>query len=251
MSEGRVTAGVPDAAIDIPGRVLDLAGTDKIDLVWRNELGGLTFRFRGQKGTRYIKWQSYAGVRPAVRGDVDLAVESEKLRWAGQFVPVPGVLDFGEDGDAAWLVTEAIDATPACDVRWRGDPEVAVRAIAMGLRRFHDTLPVDGCPYRGSWSSREPSAPASASWWFVTAIRACRTPCWTARVSSPGTSISAGLVLRIDGPTWLSRPTASVGMRTSGRATTTCFSGPTESNQTWNGFGSTENFGTRNDLARR
>lgn len=162
MSEGRVTAGVPGAAIDIPGRVLDLAGTDKIQLVWRNELGGLTFRSRGQKGTRYIKWQSYAGVRPAVRGDVDLAVESEKLRWAGQFVRVPGVLDFGEDGDAAWLVTEAIDATPACDVRWRGDPEVAVRAIAMGLRRFHDTLPVDGCPYRGSWSSREPSAPASA-----------------------------------------------------------------------------------------
>lgn len=162
MSYERVPAGVPDAAVAVPGKVLDLAESGKVEVVWRNELGGLTFRSHGQERTRYIKWQSYAGLHPAERGDVDLAMESEKLRWAGQFVSVPSVLDFGADGDAAWLVTEAIDATPACDPRWRDDPEVAVRAIATGLRRLHDTLPVEGCPYRGGWSSCEPSEPAQS-----------------------------------------------------------------------------------------
>lgn len=162
MTNERLAAGVPDAAVAVPGKVLELAGSDEIEAVWRNELGGLTFRCCGRRGTRYIKWQSYAGVRPAARGDVDLAMESEKLRWAAQFVSVPGVRDFGEDGEAAWLVTEAIDATPACDPRWRGDPELTVRAIAVGLRRLHDTLPVDGCPYRGGWSSCEPAAPAQS-----------------------------------------------------------------------------------------
>ncbi|BBY56797.1 phosphotransferase [Mycobacterium koreense] len=155
-----MSAQVPETPPDIPGKVVELAGADPIAAVWRNELGGWTFRACGRRGTRYIKWQPYAGLDSGRRGDVDLLVESEKLRWAAQFIAVPRVLDGGEDDDHAWLVTEGIDAIPAADPRWRDTPDVAVRAIATGLRRIHDALPVDTCPYRGAWlGSKAPPEP--------------------------------------------------------------------------------------------
>ncbi|ETF01584.1 aminoglycoside phosphotransferase [Advenella kashmirensis W13003] len=151
MSRERLTVDVPDDIVNIPDSVLDIAGTNRVELVWRNELGGLTFRFHGKEGTRYIKWQSSAELSPAEYEDVNLITESEKLRWAGQYVAVPRVIDCGKQNGAVWLVTEAIDAIPAVDQRWRDQAEVAVRAIATGLRRFHDALPVESCPYRGAW----------------------------------------------------------------------------------------------------
>jgi kanamycin kinase len=135
----------------VPDKVAELAGTGTVELVWRNELGGTTFRLTDECRMRYIKWQPDIGLDPARRADVDLIAEAEKLRWAGRFVPVPGVLDCGSDSQGAWLITEAIDATPAFADRWRANPEAAVRAIATGLRRLHDALPVAGCPYGGSW----------------------------------------------------------------------------------------------------
>ncbi|OZI59066.1 aminoglycoside 3'-phosphotransferase [Bordetella genomosp. 4] len=151
MSHERVAAGLPAGGVTIPGKVLDLAGTDAIEVVWRNELGGLTFRCQGERGARYIKWQPSGGLSPVEWADVNLVVEAEKLRWAGQFVAVPHVVDYGEVDGGAWLITEAIDAIPAVDSQWRDKAEVAVRAIATGLRRFHDALPVHSCPYRGTW----------------------------------------------------------------------------------------------------
>ena len=60
----------------IPPVVLDLADGDDVELVWRNELGGLTFR----AGDRYVKWNPrrtgdrsrtragpLGGWRPAIR----------------------------------------------------------------------------------------------------------------------------------------------------------------------------------------
>ena len=141
----------------LPDQVVELAGADRIAEVWRNELDGQTFRVQGREGTRYIKWQPYAGLEPQRRADVDLAAESDKLRWAGQYVPVPRVLDGGTAGDCGWLITEGIDAVSAVDARWRTCPEVAVIAIAKGLRRLHDTLPVEECPYRGSWVDADAS----------------------------------------------------------------------------------------------
>ena len=135
----------------LPDQVVELAGSDHIAEFWRNELDGRTFRVQGREGTRYIKWQPYAGVEPQRRADVDLAAEADKLRWAGLYVPVPRVLDGGTAGDCGWLITEGIDAVSAVDARWRTCPEVAVIAIAKGLRPLHDAPPVEGCPYRGSW----------------------------------------------------------------------------------------------------
>ncbi|NLT26785.1 MAG: alpha/beta fold hydrolase [Microbacteriaceae bacterium] len=143
-----------------PARIRALAGDDALELVWRNELGGTTHRATGADGrTRYLKHQPLAGLPPRERADVDLVVEADKLRWAARWAAVPRVLEVGADGDEAWLVTAGIDAVSAFDARWRDDPETAVRAIAVGLRRLHDALPVDECPYRGSWYDLD-AAPA-------------------------------------------------------------------------------------------
>lgn len=138
---------------DIPEKVGELAGAHEPELVWRNELGGLTFRVADRCRPRYIKWQPEAGLDAGSGLDVDLVAEADRLRWAGRFIRVPRVLECGRAGGAAWLVTEGIDAVPAVDPRWQRNPEAAVRAIAVGLRRMHDALPVDGCPFRGTWTA--------------------------------------------------------------------------------------------------
>jgi kanamycin kinase len=149
----------------IPSRVEQIAGDDYVESVWRNELGGLTYRLVSRNGAaiRYVKWQSYAGLSGNQRKDVDLAVEAEKLRWAGRYgrsIKVPRVLDLGLDDDSAWLVTQGIAGIPAFDPRWKSTPETAVVAIAKGLRHLHDSLPVEECPYRGTWVEEGVSVPA-------------------------------------------------------------------------------------------
>jgi kanamycin kinase len=113
--------------------------------VWRNELGGQTWRL----GDRYLKWS------PPAAG-IDLAREAERLRWLEGRHPAPRVLGFGHDGAGQWILTAALDAETAVSKRWRERPEPAVRAIAEGLRRLH-ALPVADVPQHWeSWASRTP-----------------------------------------------------------------------------------------------
>jgi kanamycin kinase len=119
---------IPDGPVDAPDAVRALA-RGPLEAVWRNELGGLTFR----DGDRYIKWSPVGG----------LSDERARIQWAAPFTPVPEVLD----GDDTVLVTRALPGAGAVTDRWRADPGTAVRAIAEGLRSLHETLPVDGCPW--------------------------------------------------------------------------------------------------------
>lgn len=146
-----VAAGVPGRDTPVPDIVRKLADGGEIEPVWRNELGGVTFRVRTGRVARYIKWQPDIDGDPERSADVNLVREAEKLRWAGRYVPVPVVIDVGRADGGAYLVTRAVDAVSAVDARWRDEPEAAVRAIATGLRRLHDRLPVAECPYRGAW----------------------------------------------------------------------------------------------------
>jgi kanamycin kinase len=51
-----------------------------------------------------------------------------------------------------WLHTARLTGRSAVDSRWADDPRTAARAIGDGLRRLHDALPVDDCPFeRPSW----------------------------------------------------------------------------------------------------
>lgn len=135
-------AGPPEEGVRVPRAVTDLAGGQAAVPVWRNELGGLTFRL----GTdRFVKWVAHG--TPVL----DLGAEAERLAWAGLFVPVPRVLDAGSDDDGAWLVTAALPGTSA--VAWTHDPRTAAIALGVGLRRLHEALPVASCPF--SWAAED------------------------------------------------------------------------------------------------
>ena len=138
--------GPPESNIDVPDSVMPYAGSRPIEVVWLNELGGLTFRLPGGAQDIFIKWA------PANCG-IDLAVEQAKMVWAIAYTPVPRVLEFGKDRQGSWLVTEAINAENAVSERWKRDPAIAVAAIGRGLRAMHDALPVDACPF--SWSTED------------------------------------------------------------------------------------------------
>jgi kanamycin kinase len=114
-----------------------------VRLVWRNELGGLTFRIGDGADCRFLKWS------PRASG-LDLGPEAARLTWAVPFTPVPEVLETGADGSGWWMVTAALPGESAVADRWKADPATAVVAIGEGLRALHDALPVDRCPF--SWS---------------------------------------------------------------------------------------------------
>src|SRR5437868_9322991 len=140
-----VLSEIPTGPVAIPDVVATLAGGDTITPVWRNELGGVTFRLEdAEGGSRYVKWLA------AGTPEIDLSGEAERLVWAQQWVSVPRVLDHGADADGTWLVTAGIPARSAVDPRWRADPATAAAAIGRGLRLFHDALPVAECPF--DWS---------------------------------------------------------------------------------------------------
>jgi len=110
----------------IPAVVRGLAGGGDPKLVWRNELGGLTFRL----GDRFIKWN------PASTG-IDLERELVRLQWISARHPAPKPVDYGVDDEGQWLVTEALPGELAVGDKWRVRSPEAIRAIAAGLRAIH------------------------------------------------------------------------------------------------------------------
>ncbi len=150
---------IPAADVPVPARVRALAGAATLDPVWRNNLGGVTFRATDADGIRYVKW----GLRNA---ETSMRAEAERLRWAAPFTPVPPVLDEGRDATHEWLVTAGVPGLSAVDPRWIAEPARAVQALGRGLRALHDALPVVGCPF--SWSVPERIANA--------AVRGIRVP---------------------------------------------------------------------------
>lgn len=131
----------------VPRIARELAGGREPELVWRNDLDGLVFRI----GDRYLKWN------PRSTG-IDLDRERVRLAWISVRHPAPRVLDQGVEGDAQWLVTEALPGGPAVGDAWRARRPEAIRAIATGLRALH-AIPVDGVPAAWtaeSWVGRRP-----------------------------------------------------------------------------------------------
>ena len=150
---------VPDAAAlaaqhrlgdePIPDIVLGIAAGRPARLVWRNDLGGLTFRI----GDTYVKWN------PPQTG-VDLALERRRLEWLAGRHPAPRVLGFGADGAAQWLLTAAVPGESAVGDRWRARRSEAIAAIAAGLRALH-AIPIDDLPAGWTsevWVGRTPEA---------------------------------------------------------------------------------------------
>ncbi|MGI9030647.1 MAG: phosphotransferase [Ilumatobacteraceae bacterium] len=110
----------------IPAIVVDLADGRPVDLVWRNELGGLTFRI----DDLFVKWNPR-------RTGIDLERERVRLEWISVRHPAPPVLASGGDDEAQWLVTAAVPGEPAVGDAWRARRSEAIRAIALGLHAIH------------------------------------------------------------------------------------------------------------------
>lgn len=133
----------------VPGIVHALAGCAEPELVWRNELGGLTFRL----GDRVLKWN------PASTG-IDLERELVRLQWISARHPAPKPVDHGVDGNGQWLVTEALPGDSAVGDKWRARRPEAIRAIATGLRAIH-AITIDDFPSEWSaqvWVCRQPAS---------------------------------------------------------------------------------------------
>ncbi|MCM3780806.1 aminoglycoside 3'-phosphotransferase [Microbacterium hydrocarbonoxydans] len=141
---------IPEAALPVPEIVSSLAAGAALTPVWRNSLGGVTFR---TDDGRFIKWGPHDL-------EANMRDEAERMRWARRWTTVPEVLDQGEDAAHEWLVTAALPGRSAVDPRWVADPETAVRAVGRGLRELHDALPVAECPW--SWDPASRIANAAA-----------------------------------------------------------------------------------------
>lgn len=138
--------GIPDPRLVPPPQVEALAGGQPIRPVWENTLGGLTFELAGSP-RRFVKWT------PAQSG-IDLGAEAARMRWASRFVSVPMPIEHGRDQTSSWLVTTALPGQSAVCPRWIADPATAVVQIGLGLRAFHDALPVRDCPFDASVEAR-------------------------------------------------------------------------------------------------
>ncbi|MFN8619829.1 MAG: phosphotransferase [Chloroflexota bacterium] len=131
----------------VPAVVRLIAGTGPIEVAWRNELGGTTYR----AGDVHVKWN------PRTTG-IDLARERDRLAWISARHPAPPVLDWGEDAEAQWLVTRTLPGGPAVGDEWRARPHEAIRAIATGLRALH-AIPTGDFPAgwtEAVWVGRTP-----------------------------------------------------------------------------------------------
>nr|WP_274636905.1 aminoglycoside 3'-phosphotransferase [Microbacterium bovistercoris] len=152
----------PMTPVAVPAAVAELARGAALTPVWQNQLGGLTFR---TDDGRYIKWGRHDP-------EGDAAAQAQRLRWAAAYTRVPEVLAVGADGEHEWLVTAAIEGRSAIDPRWIADPATAVRAVGEGLRRLHEALPVQECPF--DWGV--PQRIANAAGRGIRVPHALRTP---------------------------------------------------------------------------
>ena len=179
--------GISPTPVEVPPVVHTLAGRLRsgatVVPVWRNEYGGLTVRLEDREAApgpapssvsdpdsvaTYLKWVPRAAACP------DPLAEADRLVWADSFAEVPRVLDVGSDTHGSWLLTEAIEvggavATSAVEPQWRALAARSAIAVGVGLRRFHDVLPTDTCPFvrtakmRVTALTTDPTAPLAAA----------------------------------------------------------------------------------------
>lgn len=123
-------ASTPPTGTPVPPSITLWAQDNAYDvdeLVWINELGGLTARLvRDERPTVYAKWAPY-----------DMIDEAERLSWLHGRFPSPAMADYVEVDDGSVIVTFEMAGRSAVSDRWKSEPDVAARAIGEGLARLH------------------------------------------------------------------------------------------------------------------
>lgn len=72
--------------------------------------------------------------------------EAARLIWAHRYLPVPELIESGSAPESSWILTNGIEALDATSESFRSDVTGLVRHLAVGLRAFHESLPLT-CPF--------------------------------------------------------------------------------------------------------
>lgn len=130
-----------------PAMVVNLAGGKSVQPVWLNAEGTITY----QLGT--AEFVKYGAPSPGF----DIPATVARMEWLSQYATVPLVLGYGADGSQHWLHTLGIEGEAAIHPMFQDDPAATVAELGRALRRFHDDVPVDDCPWRSgldTWLAR-------------------------------------------------------------------------------------------------
>ncbi|WP_420176154.1 phosphotransferase [Luteococcus sp. OSA5] len=137
---------IPRHEIPLPDIVAEQAGDRVVKAVWVNGIGGTTWQLGEGPERDFLK------IGPA-HPEFDVDAEVQRLAWLARWVCVPQPVAWGHEGPYAWLLTRGLNGDNSVSDANRHRPGVVVPALGRGLRRFHDLVPVQGCPF--GWSAGE------------------------------------------------------------------------------------------------
>jgi kanamycin kinase len=143
------TPTAPNTPPAPPPELAQLAPGWTAVLAWRLVPYLTTWRLTGPDGTvRFAKVADRADMAddgdryPTLRG------EAERMVWAAPYLPVPEVVTLQQLGGSTILLTEALPGRDATQGEWRADLPGLVEALGRGLRRFHEAVGEEWCPFR-------------------------------------------------------------------------------------------------------
>ncbi len=82
----------------------------------------------------------------AIGVSAGVADERQRLLWAVGKLPVPSLVDAGDDEGMEWMLLGPLRGTDGTDELLLQRPEQLVRMLANALRHLHD-LPPTACPF--------------------------------------------------------------------------------------------------------
>ncbi|WP_313814195.1 phosphotransferase [Glutamicibacter sp.] len=171
MTEPRFIACAPTPNTPVPVEVLRAAGEDQVVPVWRNGLGGLTFKLIGASSLRFAKWsprpEQAEDIAPLAPQEMDLNHEVQRLSWASNYSVVPTVLSFEEFDAGQLMVTEGLMGMSVISEIGQKEPALASLALGAGLRELHTRLPVADCPFEWNVASRTAPLPQDLGARFI------------------------------------------------------------------------------------
>lgn len=132
-------AAPPPAGTPVPFAITRWAAQNRrrvAELVWLNELGGLTARIVGpDTHPLYAKWSPH-----------DLLPEAERLSWLASRFPSPRMVEYEELDDGWLIVTMGMPGRSAVEARGGEHRDRAAAAVGEGLALLHSLDPSE-CPF--------------------------------------------------------------------------------------------------------
>ena len=125
----------------IPHRVVDrFLGANWIPLSYQHPSRSWRIETLGSPSLIVYLKVSAVGVAAGV------ADERQRLLWAAGKLPVPSLIDAGDDEGMAWMLLGPLPGTDGTDPLLLARPEQLVRMLANALRQLHD-FPPSACPF--------------------------------------------------------------------------------------------------------